>query len=246
MIGPILLALSWGLLRLHGKGLEAIGIDQPRRRTVELLLGFAILGAAAGLQQIGLSLAAGDPFIANPALDWQALLNNLRFTVNSVLFEELLFRGYLLFVAVRWLGPRRAVLLDAAAFGVYHWFSYGVIGNPIAMIYVALLTGMYGYMWARAVVVTGSVAAPIGLHFGWNAVAYLVFSAGPLGSGIFVPASGARRLDVDGWPSVVLNILLPVIATVTVLWWLRRLAAARRLPPSVALPPDASGAMMPS
>ena len=41
-----------------------------------------------------------------------------------MLYEELLFRGYLLYQAMRLLGARRAVLLDAAAFGVYHWFSY--------------------------------------------------------------------------------------------------------------------------
>ena len=52
------------------------------------------------------------------------------------------------------------MLIDAAAFGMYHWFSYGVVGNPVAMIYVFLLTGAFGLMWARAFVVTGSVAAP--------------------------------------------------------------------------------------
>jgi len=36
-------------------------------------------------------------------------------------------------------------------------------------------------MWARAFVATGGVAAPIGLHLGWNVVAYVVFSVGPLG-----------------------------------------------------------------
>ena len=157
-----------------------------------------------------------------------ALLNGLRFTVNSVLYEELVFRGYLLYQAVRFLGPRRAVLADAAAFGVYHWFSYGVIGNPVVMAYVFLLTGAVGLMWARAFVATGSVAAPIGLHLGWNAVGYIVFSAGPLGAGLLVPASGAVRLTVAGWPSLALNVLLPVVATAIVLWYCRRLEQRER------------------
>ena len=161
----------------------------------------------------------------HPALDPRALLDHLRFTINSVLLEELLFRGYLLYRAIRWLGPTRAVLLDAAAFGVYHWFTYGVLGNPIVMAYVFLLTGMYGYMWARVFVATGSVAAPIGLHCGWNAVSYLVFSAGPLGGGRTRPgqrclATGSRR------SSLALNIVLPVLATVAVPWYLRRVEAS--------------------
>lgn len=232
MIGPILLAISWLLLRLEGRGLGVLGFDQPRRRSGELALGVVALGAAAVVQQVGISLAAHDPFVVNPSTDPRALLNALRFTINSVLYEELLFRGYLLYRAVRWLGPRRAVLLDAAAFGVYHWFSYGVLGNPVAMVFVFLLTGAYGLMWARVFVATGSVAGPIGLHFGWNAVTYLGFSAGPLGAALLVPASGASRPAVDGWPSLALNILWPLAVTVAVLGYCRRLerrAGARQV-----------------
>jgi uncharacterized protein len=223
VIGPILLAISWFLLFLEGRGLGALGVDRPRRRLGQLALGFVFLGSAAAFQQLGLSLAAGDPFVPNAALQSGTLLNGLRFTVNSVLYEELVFRGYLLYQAVRFLGPKRAVLIDAAAFGVYHWFSYGVIGNPVVMAYVFLLTGAFGLMWARAFVATGSVAAPIGLHLGWNSVGYLVFSAGPLGAGLLLPASGAARITVGGWLSVVLNVLLPVVATGIVLWYCRRI-----------------------
>jgi hypothetical protein len=99
VIGPILLALSWLFLRLEGRGLDAIGIDRPRRRVQEFAMGFAALGFAAALQQIGLSFSAGDPFVVNPAWNWPVVLEHLRFTINSVLFEELLFRGYLLYLA---------------------------------------------------------------------------------------------------------------------------------------------------
>lgn len=210
MIGPILLAVSWLLLRLEGKGLSSIGVDKPRRRLAELAIGFALFGAAAAVQQLGLSLATGDAFVPNRSLDAGALLQGARFVVNSVLYEELLFRGYLLYQAVRFLGPRKAVLLDAAAFGVYHWFSYGVLGQVVPMLYVLLLTGAYGLAWAKAFVATRSVAAPIGLHLGWNAITYLVFSAGPLGHGLLVPASGAARLEATGWAALLLSLFLPL------------------------------------
>jgi membrane protease YdiL (CAAX protease family) len=164
VIGPLLLAVSWLLLRLEGRGLAALGLDKPVERARQFALGFLFLGTASAVQQLGLSLAAGDPFVLNATVGPGALLNSLRFTVNSVLYEELVFRGYLLYQAIRILGPRRAVLLDAAAFGVYHWFSSGIIGNPVVMAYVFVLTGAFGLMWARAFVVTGSVVAPIGLH----------------------------------------------------------------------------------
>lgn len=225
MIGPILLALSWILLRLERRGLRDLGLDQPRRRAGEFLLGLSVFGVASALQQLGLSVAASDPFVVNPQVDASILLNGIRFNINSVLYEELLFRGYLLFLAMRWLGATRASLLSAAAFGAYHWFSYGVIGNPVAMVYVFVLTGAFGYVWARAFVVTGSVLAPIGMHLGWNAVAQLIFSAGPLEATLLVPTSGRLPIRVGGGASLVLNVLLPIAVVVAVLWYLRRQTA---------------------
>lgn len=66
------------------------------------------------------------------------------------------------------------------------------------MAYVFIMTGAYGLMWARALVATGSVIAPIGMHLGWNAVTCLVFPAGPLGAALLVPPSGARQLRKSG------------------------------------------------
>ena len=232
MIGPILLVVSWLLLRLEGKRLSAIGVDQPARRLAEFGAGFVLLGLAAAIQQFGLSAATGDPFVRNADAQSSVLLQNARFVVNSVLYEELLFRGYLLYQAVRWLGPTRAVWLDAAAFGVYHWFSYGAFGNPVLMVYLLIMTGAMGLMWARAFVATGSVAAPIGLHLGWNAISYIVFSAGPLGRVLLVPASGASKLQASGLAAVFLSMVWPLAMTALVLWlcrWYERRGGARQL-----------------
>jgi membrane protease YdiL (CAAX protease family) len=222
MIGPILLALSWLLLRLEGKRLDAIGIDQPRRRLREFLVGVGLFGAVAVIQQVGLSLAADDLFIPNRSLQGPQLVEGLRFVVNSVLYEELLFRGYLLYQAARRLGTTRAALLSATAFGIYHWFSYGVLGQPVPMAYVFLLTGAFGYVWARAFLATGSVLAPIGMHFGWNAVSYLVFSTGPLGAGLLVLRSGNTTPAVDDGTALLLNAGLPLLAAIVILAYLRQ------------------------
>lgn len=239
MIGPLLLAISWALLRLEGKRLRVLGIDQPRRRAGEFAVGFAILGLGSAAQQLGLSAAAGDPFVGNPAAELGALLEGARFVVNSVLYEELLFRGYLLYRAIRWLGPTRGALLSASAFGVYHWFSYGIIGALVPMVYVFVLTGAFGYAWARAFVATGSVFAPIGLHLGWNAVAYLGFSAGPLGVGLLIPESDSLPIQVGGWSSLGLNVVLPILLTGIVLLGCRVLERRARLSEGLADSTDA-------
>jgi uncharacterized protein len=222
MIGPLLLAVSWLLLRLEGRRLSAIGVDAPARRTRQFAVGFAVAGLAVIVQQLGLAVAAGVPWQLNPRADAALVLHAIRWNANSVLFEELVFRGYLLFQAIRWLGTRRGVLLGAAAFGVYHWFSYGVIGNPVQMAFVFAFTGAFGLMLALAFATTTSVALPIGLHFGWNLVSYLGFSAGPLGAGLFVPGNGTARMDASGLPDFLLDILLPMALVTLVSWSLVR------------------------
>lgn len=223
MIGPILLLASWALLRLEGKGLAVLGFNLPRLRLREFATAFLITGIAAAVQQFGYALATGDTWQLNPHLTAGIMFGQLRSILNSVLYEELLFRGYLLYQAIRFLGARWGVWLGALAFGIYHWFTFGVMGNPVAMIYVLLLTGAFGGMCAFAFAETKSVAAPIGLHLGWNVITYLLFSAGPGGVAILIPASGAARLKAPGIPGLLLGLGLPLaLVTIVVIGLVRR------------------------
>ncbi|MGG6462413.1 lysostaphin resistance A-like protein [Solilutibacter silvestris] len=230
MIGPLLLVITWILLRFEGRGLGAIGLNRWKRRTVEFAVGLVLMAGAATLQQLCAALSADDRFVFNTALTLGRLGDGVRFVVNSVLYEELLFRGYLLFQAIRWLGPGRAVALDAVVFGAYHWFSYGVLGNPVAMAYVFALTGAFGFMLARSFVATGSVAAPVGLHLGWNAAVQLLFSTGPLGAMVLIPSSGAAKMHASGAWSLVISLLFPLAVVAMVVLLCRRYERTRSIP----------------
>ncbi|WP_438481894.1 lysostaphin resistance A-like protein [Oleiharenicola lentus] len=223
MIGPILLFVSWVLLRWEHKGLGTLGFNFPRIRSCEFALGLLVTGMAAAIQQIGSSYATNDAWRLNSSLSFGLVVTQLRWTLNSVLFEELLFRGYLLYQAIRFLGPRRGVWLSAVAFGIYHWFTFGVLGNPVAMIYVFLLTGAFGGLCAFAFAETKSIVAPIGLHLGWNLVSYVIFSAGPSGASILIPASGVARMKAIGLPGLALGLGLQLtLVALVILALLRR------------------------
>ena len=222
MIGPLLVALSWGLLRLERKGLGEIGFNAPWLRLRQFAAGLVLAGGVAALQQLGGSWSTGIAWETNPAFDLATALEFVRFNVNSVLFEELVFRGYALYQGIRFLGTRRAVLLDAAAFGVYHWFSYGVFGNPVMMGFLFLYTGAFGFMLALAFAKTESIALPIGLHLGWNAVSQIVFSTGPLGAALLVPADGSAVIETAGLAGFGLGIALPLAMIVGVSVYLTR------------------------
>lgn len=221
MIGPILILVSWVLLRLEGRSLKELGFDRPKRRTLEFALGLGIAALFAIVRYTVQGLWNGAPWQANPAFALPAALEALRWVTNSVLYEELLFRGYLLYLAIRFLGARRGCYLSAIVFGAYHWFSYGVFGSLVPMAWVFLLTASFGLMLSVAFARSGSVAMPIGLHMGWNLVSILVFSDGPLGPQLLVAASSAEAASAA--QTVTTGLLLPLSLPIFALWLLRRL-----------------------
>ncbi|MBK9411786.1 MAG: CPBP family intramembrane metalloprotease [Gemmatimonadetes bacterium] len=198
--------------------------------------GFLVAGLAVVVQQLGHAAVADVPWRLNPAADAALLIRSVRWNVNSVLYEELLFRGYLLYQAIRRLGARRGVLLAAAAFGVYHWFSYGIVGNPVMMAFIFVLTGAFGFMFALAFAKTKSIAPdrpPSRVELGL----VCLFSTGPLGPGLLVPGNGAARLEATGLTGLLLDMVLPLVLVAGVSGYLAR-AYPRR---STALPLDPVG-----
>ncbi|MFA0964725.1 CPBP family intramembrane glutamic endopeptidase [Roseivirga sp. BDSF3-8] len=108
---------------------------------------------------------------------------------SGLLTEELIFRGAVLFILLRRIGKSNALLLSAAAFGVYHWFSFGLWGNVVPMVVIFTGTGLMGYALALAYYKTESVALPVGIHLGWNFTLNTVFSKGPLGTGVMISST---------------------------------------------------------
>ncbi len=93
----------------------------------------------------------------------------------------------------------KGILISAIAFGIYHWFSYGVLGNVMAMILVFIGTGLMGYAWAWAFAKTKSIMLPFGLHLGWNFIYNTIFSKGPLGELMLISQGGNELTD---WASL--------------------------------------------
>ena len=137
----------------------------------------------------------------------------------SVLFEELIFRGALLYIAIKLIGITKACILSAVCFGIYHWFSYGAFGNPVQMLFIFLMTGFWGYMFAMAFARTRSLYLPIGLHFGWNLVSTVVFSNGPLGNQLILKYNGLFLTII---PSLIVFALQVFPLPVITFWYLRR------------------------
>jgi uncharacterized protein len=196
MLGLIVeLIISWLLLWIFCKeGLAVLGIIPTNRRIVNLLFGFLIAAICCTVYYLSFSVFTFHNWTLNNKITQQALLISSWWTLKSVLYEELIFRGALLYILIKKLNVKTACIISATCFGVYHWFTFGAIGNPLQMVFVFILTGIWGFMFAMAFAKTKSLYLPIGLHFGWNLTNTVVFSQGPLGSQLLI-GSGGQKLD---------------------------------------------------
>lgn len=178
MIGIVIeLLLSWLLLKYTlQQNLNALNWSPFPKRWHYLLVGFALPLVYLTLLYLGISYWVQNPYHLNAAYGFTDLMKGTYFVFKAVVFEELIFRGAILYLLIHYIGSNKAIFCSALAFGVYHWFSYGVIGQPMPMLIVFLSTGVMGYLWALAFVKTGTILLPFALHLGYNFTSMIIFS----------------------------------------------------------------------
>jgi len=223
MLGAIVaVLLSWGLLYwLTGESINALGLTPNKQRLKALILGLLFMAGMAVINFLWQAHFKEISYTLNPDYGVMKFLGGSLWVFNAVLFEELVFRGCLLYLLIRYLGTVKACLLSAIAFGIYHWFSYELFGSRlIVMIYVFLITGAAGWMFAYAFAKTRSLWAPVGLHLGWNLITALVFSSGPIGNHLLIQQGQA--VESGDWVTLLFFTLQTVIIPGLVTWYLYR------------------------
>ncbi len=235
------LILSWLLLWLVcRKHLSVLGFSPTQNRITNLFVGLLIAASCCTAYQL-LSIAFIDNnWKLNPKSTAKTIWEGTRYTLLSVLYEELIFRGALLYIAIKKLGVVKACMLSAVCFGIYHWFSFNVFGNPLGMVIIFLMTAIVGLSWAYAFAKTGSMYLPVGLHLGWNIFAMVVFKTGNFGDAILVKANENR---LQGWLSWFVFGFQVFALPLLTFWYLRwvskrqNAAAEQKFQPPQAVPP---------
>ena len=217
MIGILVeLGISWLILWLvERKNLSVLGLTPSKNRTIQLLTGFVMSAACCLIFNLTTVAFVKNSWTYNRHTTATGLLTSSWWVLNSVLFEELIFRGALLYTAIKRLGIVKACYLSAACFGIYHWFSQSALGNPVQMIFIFFITAIAGLMFAFSYAKTNSLYLPVGLHFGWNLVNIVVFSNGPLGTQLFTRLTGEQPQGVIS----ILIFLFQVLALPLLTWW---------------------------
>jgi membrane protease YdiL (CAAX protease family) len=224
MIGILVaIAISWALLFLiEKKSLLALGFLPIIKKLSQFLVGLIITAILCVLVQYFESYLKSSEWILNENISGIIVLESFFWDVKSVLTEELIFRGALLYIIIKKLGSTKAILISAFAFGAYHWFSFGVLGNVMAMIFVLIGTGLMGYAWAYAFSKTKSMMLPFGLHLGWNFVNNAIFSKGPLGELVLVSQGGTELADWNWILNFVSSsVLVPILLIIYVRYFVK-------------------------
>jgi hypothetical protein len=101
----------------------------------------------------------------------------------AALSEELLFRGYPLRRVADAIGPGRATIVSAVAFGAAH------LVNPEATVLGAVNVALAGVWLALAFFSPGGMALAWGVHIGWNATLAELFNAPVSGYDLAIPGA---------------------------------------------------------
>ncbi|MGB1451348.1 MAG: lysostaphin resistance A-like protein [Marinirhabdus sp.] len=216
----VVLILSWFVLWLFLKEhIPVLGIRPTNRRLTEFSFGLLLMAIFCAINLFGQSCFKEICYVQNPDYGIWEGLKDIWWTFKAALFEELIFRGAVLYILIKKIGAVKACIASAIAFGIYHWFSYQMFGLGIVpIIYVFLLTGAGGWMFAYAFAKTKSLYAPLGLHFGWIVISIVVFSAGPLGNSLLITEGEA--VELGGWGQLLFFLWQAVVVPGIVTWYL--------------------------
>jgi len=199
MVGIVVqLALSWLIIRIVEKrNLSVLGFSPTKIRLIDFAVFFLITATCCSSDFIMRMLFAEQRWKLNPALSFKLILEGVWWNVKSVLFEELIFRGVLLYILIKRLGPWWGIIISSVAFGIYHWFSHETFGNPVQMIITFLTTGLMGIIYAYGYAKTFSLYIPIAIHLGWNFTRSVIFSETVIGDQLLVQVKPVPQVQVS-------------------------------------------------
>jgi membrane protease YdiL (CAAX protease family) len=168
----LVLSLLVVVATLVGGGRGTLGLRRPNR-TAGLV---ALLGAvAAGPAAVLLGPALAAPFFGQIRMatgDPAALVPALAFALANGTMEELAYRGALMGWSTPALGPRIALVGQAAIFGLAH-LGPDFVGSPLPVLGSMVAGGLVaGWLVKR----TGSLALPLALHVAVDIPLYYAFA----------------------------------------------------------------------
>jgi len=170
-----ILLITWLAYKKERKNLSELGLDLRWRNLYFGVLGVLIGGLFVIPLVYIIAFIKGYPVVFNPNFNALYVCSGLWLLLPTVMLEELAFRGICFKKTIQISSIAIANIIFAILFILSHWINLGAFGNPVMMT-VLLITGLGHWLYATALLRSGTLYFPIGLHLGNNWVSLFVFS----------------------------------------------------------------------
>ena len=184
-----LLVISWLLTWLFEKrNLSVLGLTPTKDRLKYFIILFIVSALISSATFAFRIYFAKEEYTINQGLTAQSVMLEIWYQIRTVLTEELLFRGAILYILIKRIGNTKGIVISSILFAMIHWINAGIWGNLTQMIMVFVYTFAMGLLLAYSYSKTFSLLLPFAIHFGWNLTQNYIFPDTATGNHIFILA----------------------------------------------------------
>lgn len=191
LVGTSLFFLTFGLFYFvvyvfvrweGGSSIGELGANiEDRQLFPHLSIGLLAGSIGAGVVVLIAAVLGGNlrPF---SQITGDLILSEILITVPTAFFEELAYRGYMMPRMVDLWGKGTGIIVSSLIFALLHfgwWTPLGTVPLHLVLIFTINLT-LGGIVLSLSYFLSGNkLWVPIGFHFAWNMIAYLLFPSYP-------------------------------------------------------------------
>jgi len=211
-----LLAISWLLIWiLEKQNLSVLGLKPTKERLKYFTILFVVSAICSATAFLLRMYFAKEEYVITKSLTIESVLLEIWYQFRTVLTEELLCRGALLYILIKKIGHTKAIVITSIFFAILHWINAGVWGNFSQMTIVFTFTFAMGLLLAYAYSRTFSLLMPFAIHYGWNLTQNYIFPETAIGNHIFSLAAPPPIVTIS-YIAFFTMLLLPKIAVLIV------------------------------
>ncbi len=221
MIGLlVIVVISWCLLHfIEKKNINVLGIIPNQKRIQEFFIALLFITSIHSLSCYIEGVLLNINWQLNHKINYINIFNAFIYHFKSALTEDLIFRGAILYILIQRIGSNKAILISAICFGIYHLFSFSIkLDRIIPILYIFIVTGFAGYVWAYTFYKTKSIYMAFGFHLGVNLINTCIYKSQPYGELIF---SEISRSDISIWNNFIVVIFKGLFTSIVTLIFLK-------------------------
>ena len=181
-----LFTISWILIYFFEKGnLSVLGFVPTKDRLKYFTILFMVSTFFSATAFLLRMYIAREEYTISQSLSLSSIVLETWYQFRSVLTEELICRGVVLYILIKKIGQVKAILVSSVFFAAMHWLNAGVWGNWTQMTILFAFTFAMGLLLAYSFARTFSLLIPFAIHFGWNLTQNYIFPDTATGNHIF-------------------------------------------------------------